>query len=102
MGDDGLHVSYSISSVRICITHPQDRVALQGADQARAVGGADAVEEVPRLHARAVAEQASGSRSLRWLRTNGVNTNGAAAKVINFGRFGEKVRPGTFGNIKVG
>ena len=32
-----------------------------------------------------------------WLRTNGVNTNGAAAKVIDFDRLGEKVRPGTFG-----
>ena len=30
-----------------------------------------------------------------WLRTNGVNTNGAAAKVINFDRLGKKVRPGT-------
>ena len=26
-----------------------------------------------------------------WLRTNGVNTKGAAAKIINFGRFGKKV-----------
>ena len=25
-----------------------------------------------------------------WLRTNGVNTNGAAAKVINFDRLGKK------------
>ena len=37
-----------------------------------------------------------------WLRTNGVNTNGAAAKVMNFDRLGEKVHPGTFGNLKVG
>ena len=37
-----------------------------------------------------------------WLRTNGVNTNEAAAKVMNFDRLGKKVRPGTFGNIKVG
>ena len=37
-----------------------------------------------------------------WLRTNGVNTNGAAAKEMNFDRLGKKVRPGTFGNIKVG
>ena len=37
-----------------------------------------------------------------WLRTNGVDTNGAAAKVRDFGRLGEKVRPGTFGKIKVG
>ena len=33
---------------------------------------------------------------------NGVNTNGAAAKVRKFGRLVKKVRPGTFGNIKVG
>ena len=37
-----------------------------------------------------------------WLRTNGVNTNGAAAKVMNLERLGKKVRPGTSGNIKVG
>ena len=37
-----------------------------------------------------------------WLRTNGVNTNGAAAKVMIFDRFGKKLRPGTFGNIQVG
>ena len=28
--------------------------------------------------------------------------NGAAAKVIIFDRLGKRVRPGTFGNIKVG
>ena len=37
-----------------------------------------------------------------WLRRNGVNTNGAAAKVIYVDRLGNRVRPGTFGNIKVG
>ena len=34
-----------------------------------------------------------------WLRTNGVNTNGAAAKVMKFDRLGKKVRPGTLGKI---
>ena len=39
---------------------------------------------------------------LPGLRTNGVNTNGAAAKVINnFDRLGKKVRPGTSGKIHV-
>ena len=37
-----------------------------------------------------------------WLRTNGVNTHGAAAKVMNFDRLGKKVHPGTFGKVKVG
>ena len=37
-----------------------------------------------------------------WLRTNGFNTNGAVAKVLNFDRLGKKVRPGTFGQIEVG
>ena len=38
-----------------------------------------------------------------WLRTNGVDTNGAAAKVMNFDRLQKKVRPAsTFGEIKVG
>ena len=32
----------------------------------------------------------------------GVNTVGVAAKVIDFVIFGKKVRPGTFGKIKVG
>ena len=40
--------------------------------------------------------------SVAWLRTNGVNTNGAAAKVMNFDRLGKKVRPGTFGKIQIG
>ena len=37
-----------------------------------------------------------------WLRTNGVNTNAAVAKVIIFDISGEKVRHGTFGKTKVG
>ena len=37
-----------------------------------------------------------------WLRTNGVNTDGAATKVTNLDRLGKKVRPGTFGKVKVG
>ena len=36
------------------------------------------------------------------LRTTGVNTNGAAAKVMVFDRLGKKVLPGTFGKIKLG
>ena len=36
------------------------------------------------------------------MRTNGVNTNGADAKVMIFERLGKKVRPGTFGKINVG
>ena len=35
-----------------------------------------------------------------WLRTNGVNTDGAAAEVRNFDRLGKKVRPSTFGKIQ--
>ena len=35
-----------------------------------------------------------------WSRTNGVNTNEAAAKVMNFDKLGKKVRPGIFGNDK--
>ena len=38
-------------------------------------------------------------RTIR-LRTNGVNTNGAAAKVISFDRFGEKTTPWHFWEIK--
>ena len=46
---------------------------------------------------------APGRRGAPWLRTNGVQTDGAAAKVIMiFDRLWEKVRPGTFGEIKVG
>ena len=32
-----------------------------------------------------------------WLRTSGVNTNEAAAKVMNFDRLGKTVCPGTIG-----
>ena len=39
-------------------------------------------------------------RGTPWLRTNGVNTNSAAAKVLNSDRSGKKVRPGTPGEIK--
>ena len=42
------------------------------------------------------------SPCLSWLRTNGVNTNGAAAKVRILVRLEKKVRPGTFGKINVG
>ena len=41
-------------------------------------------------------------RDAPGLRTSGVSTSGAAAKVMNFDRLGKKVRPGTFGNIKLG
>ena len=34
--------------------------------------------------------------AVTWLRTNGVNTKGAAAKVMSFDRLGETVRPGNF------
>ena len=44
----------------------------------------------------------SSLSTLLWLRTNGVNTNGAAARVMNFDSLGRKVRPGTFGEIKAG
>ena len=41
-------------------------------------------------------------RTAPWSRTSGVSTNGAAAEAMNFDRLGEKVHPGTFGNVKVG
>ena len=41
-------------------------------------------------------------RAAGWLRTAGVNTHGAAAKVMVFDSLGKKVRPGTFGKVKVG
>ena len=40
------------------------------------------------------------SNNSYWLRTNGVNTDGAAAKVHDCDRLREKVRPGTFGKIR--
>ena len=46
--------------------------------------------------------QAAAKTTPAWLRTNGVNTNGAAANGFNFDRWGTKVRPGTFGKINVG
>ena len=44
-----------------------------------------------------------GSRARHfWLRKNGVSTNGAAAKVMNFDRLRKKAHPGTLGKIKAG
>ena len=40
-------------------------------------------------------------RCVPWLRTHGVNTNRAAAKVINFDRLGKKVCPGSAGKINM-
>ena len=58
---------------------------------------------IVRIRLRATFKGGSTRNSFfTWLPTNGVNTNGAAAKVINFGRLGKKVCPGTFGNMKVG
>ena len=37
-----------------------------------------------------------------WLRTNGVNTNGAAARVMNVDRFGKKVTHWHFGKSNIG
>ena len=70
---------------------PRNREALPGLQRV----GVSASAETPGPTVRDPAAR-------RLLATNGVNTNGAAAKVMNFDRLGEKVRPGTFGNIKVG
>ena len=43
-----------------------------------------------------------GERCDSRLRRNGVNTHGAAAKVMNLDRLGGNIRPGTFEEIKVG
>ena len=58
------------------------------------------VPTVPQLRSSGVCIQAC--RVVTWLRTDGVNTNGATAIVKMFDRLGTKVRPGTFGEIKVG
>ena len=57
-----------------------------------------------RSQRRFAAWQAKRMRAvvLSWLRTDGVNTDGAAAKVVTFDRLGKKVSPGTFYEIKVG
>ena len=54
------------------------------------------------IYSGAEANAALAVEGARWLRTDGVNTNGAAAKVIMFDRLGKKVRPGTFEHTKVG
>ena len=56
----------------------------------------------PTPRSAAVSAVASRMADPIWLRTNGLNTNGAAAKIMNFDRLGKNVRPGTFGKIKVG
>ena len=61
-----------------------------------------AVSRMLHLQTSCIGPVPSQMRCISWLRTNGVNTNGVAAKVINFDRLGKKLRPGTFGKIKVG
>ena len=46
-------------------------------------------------------EQAHGLGECLGCGQNGVNTNGAAAKLIDFDRLVKNIFPGTFGNIKV-
>ena len=48
------------------------------------------------LDARTRAEREGPSGGHLLLRTNGVSTNGVAAEVVSFDRWGEKVRPCTF------
>ena len=93
----------------------QQAEAQQAAARAMAVRGlaarvadheAEELHQVGRGHDGGEGQHPSGFLDLLHvqdvprLRTNGVNTNGAAAKVMNVDRLGEKVRPGTFGNIK--
>ena len=54
------------------------------------------------LRPRGVQVRAERGPDAPWLRKNGVNTNGAAAKVLGFDRLWKKARPGTFGTIKAG
>ena len=54
------------------------------------------------MHVHTHILEPGGSPGSAWLRTNGVSTNGAAAKVMIFDRLGTNARPGTCGNIKVG
>ena len=68
----------------------------------RSIGGLHEAEEVTVRGAGLVHERvvlAAADPHVPRLRTNGVNANGAAAKVMTFDRFGKKVSPGTFGNI---
>ena len=51
---------------------------------------------------RGEADQVKQEEEVPRLRTSGVSTNRAAAKVTSFDGLGKKVRPGTFGKIKVG
>ena len=60
-------------------------------------GGASAARQ--QIHEAVGAEELV---DLHRLRMNGVNTDGAAATVTDFDRLWKKVRPVTFGNIKVG
>ena len=53
-------------------------------------GGARGAQGVAQLKRAAVAQQGGHRGGVPWLRTNGVNTNGAAAKVMNFDNGGKR------------
>ena len=57
--------------------------------------------EIPIPWVSLVGEARGEAAGNLWLRTNGVNTNEAAAKIVIFDRLGEKLHPGTFGKIQV-
>ena len=86
----------------------QDAGGLPAEDVAVRPRGAPRGKIVIIIMIRIVIDSNSNSNSnnenvcLHWLRTNRVNTNGAAAKVRSCFGLGKKVCPDTFGEIKVG
>ena len=80
---------------------PEPARALVGCSCPTLLAGGHRAEIRTKTRERARESERERERT-SWLRTKGVDTNGAAAKVMNFGRSGKKVRPGTFGKIKVG
>ena len=75
--------------------------ALLGAldDVAERLGG---TSKATNTHTHTHTNTHTHTHTTAWLRTSGVDANGAAARVRNSDRLGEKVRPGTFGNTKAG
>ena len=59
-------------------------------------------DDIPRACVHVEGAKVSAHACDICLRTNGVDTNGAAAMVMTFDRLWKKVRPGTFGKIQMG
>ena len=81
--------------------HGDKETRRHGDGETETEGGAEAEIQIDTETRRPRDTETRPRACTAWLRTNAVNTNGAAAKIMNFDRLEKKVCPVTFGRIKV-